>query len=359
MKGILPRYIAKQFLNLFLFTLIGAAILFVVMDVVENLDQFIDAKAPFTAVLVYYLYSLPYFMVLAMPFATMLAGVFSAGNLAKNNEIVAMKALGYSFYQLIGTLATMGLLISIASFLLAETIAIPANRKKGEIRRTYVEKARRNLYERYRNLLIQDPPDKIVSIEVFHPAEKTAYTVEIQTFRNHRLIQRLDAEKMTWNGSGWIIQKGVRRIFSGEHEFVFPVNDSLVTGFQFTPRELSTAMIKPDEMEFMELVEFIRRIRQSNGEANRWLTDLHTRIAFPLSNVLVILISVPLAYNRRKKSLVIGFAVTLFACFLFFGCVVLGQTLGHNRTMHPFLAAWFGNLAAAAAGLLNFRYVRK
>lgn len=116
--GILPRYVARQFLGLFLFTLLGAALLFVVLDVVENVDQFIDAKAPGRIVVLFYLFSVPYYMVLAMPFATLLAGVFSVGALAKHNEIVAMKALGYSFYQTLRILLFLGFAISVFSFVL-------------------------------------------------------------------------------------------------------------------------------------------------------------------------------------------------------------------------------------------------
>ena len=359
MTGILPRYVARQFLGLFLFTLLGAALLFVVLDVVENVDQFIDAKAPGRIVVLFYLFSVPYYMVLAMPFATLLAGVFSVGALAKHNEIVAMKALGYSFYQTLRILLFLGFAISVFSFVLAETMAIPANRKKGEIKRKHLDKSVAMYDMRYRNLLIQEPPDMIIAIEFFNPAVKTAYKVEIQTFRKNRLVRRLDAEEMVWNGAEWLVRKGYLRIFEEEGEKATPLAQEMRFRFHFSPRELSTSQVKPDEMGFLDLERFVQRVRQSRGEADRWLTDWHMRISFPFSNMLVVLISVPLAYNRRKKSLALGFAISLFVCFCFFGVVVLGQTLGHNKSMDPFCAAWLGNALAALGGLVNIRSVRK
>ena len=238
-------------------------------------------------------------------------------------------------------------------------MAIPANRKKGEIKRKHLDKSVAMYDMRYRNLLIQEPPDMIIAIEFFNPAVKTAYKVEIQTFRKNRLVRRLYAEEMVWNGAEWLVRKGYLRIFEEEGEKATPLAQEMRFRFHFSPRELSTSQVKPDEMGFLDLERFVQRVRQSRGEADRWLTDWHMRISFPFSNMLVVLISVPLAYNRRKKSLALGFAISLFVCFCFFGVVVLGQTLGHNKSMDPFCAAWLGNALAALGGLVNIRSVRK
>jgi lipopolysaccharide export system permease protein len=359
LNRLLPKYLSRQFLGLFLFSLIGSVFLFVIVDLIENADQFIDAKAAWHVVVVYYLYFLPNILVLTVPVATLLATVFSVGLLAKNNEITAMKALGYSFYQVMSVLLIMGSVISVFTFFMQEVIAIPANRKMMEIKRDYLNKNEGTAYLKYRNLLIQEPPDKIVRIEFFDNKTGTAHNVIVETFADNKLISRLDAAEMQWKDGAWVVPGGYQRIFNDEKEKAFPLSKTAVFRFQFTPKELASAQIKPDEMRFLELYRFILKIRHSRGEVQRWLTDFHMRITFPVSNLFIVLLAAPLSYNRRKKSLAIGFGICLLICFFFFGLIKLGQTLGQNESLPPLLAAWLGNILAAVGGTMNTISIRK
>ena len=47
---ILDRYIVRQFLAVFLFGLVTFLLIFIVIDMMEKLDDFIDASAPFQTV---------------------------------------------------------------------------------------------------------------------------------------------------------------------------------------------------------------------------------------------------------------------------------------------------------------------
>jgi len=356
---ILPNYLRRQFFQIFFFCLLSVIILFLVVDIVENLDRFIDRAVPWKITLLYYLYYMPYIIVLTLPIATLLATVFSVGNFARHNEMVAMKSLGYSFYRVIGTLLGIGFFLSVFSFLLAEGVVAHTNRRKEEIRRTYLDRIPGAISYIKRNLEIQVPPNKIVTIGYYDKKRRVARQVKVETFQGHKLISRLDAPSMRWNGKVWIIDMGYQRIFEGEKEKAFPLKQPHRYRFQFTPKELLLAQIKPDEMTFGELLHFIKDVRKSGGEVHQWMTDLHLRIAFPLSNFIIVLFSVPLAYNRRKKSLAIGFGISLLVCFFYFGLVKMGQTMGENGSIPPLLSAWLGNILMGTAGVFDLINTRK
>jgi lipopolysaccharide export system permease protein len=359
MSRILPRYLTRQFLGLFVFSLVGAVLLFIVVDLVENVDQFIDAKAPWYVTFKYYLFFTPSILVLTMPVGTLLSTVFSVGIMAKNSEIVALKALGYSFYQVMRILLILGGMISLLSFFIMETVAIPANLLKEDIKKEYLTKTRGLASSRFRNLFVQEPPDKIIGIDYFNVNKQTAYNVKIETFLGNQLIERIDTDEMVWNGKDWTVRKGYLRRFQDGREQATPISKPVTFHFRFSPRELATAQIKPDEMSFIELWHFIRKVRLFKGEVHRWLTDFHSRIAFPLSNFFIVMLAAPLSYNRRKKSLTIGFGLSLAICFIYFGCIKLGQTLGQNKTLNPFFAAWLGNMLAGLCGLITLKKTRK
>lgn len=359
MTTYLPGYLRKRFLVFFLFSIIGVLILFLVLDMVENVDKFIDTRAPVEIILIYYLYYLPYILVLTIPAATLIASVFSVGLLARNNELVATKALGYSFYQVLASLLWMGFWIGIFSFFMAEGFVSKTNQRKEVIRRQYLDKVPEMNFARLRHVVIQDPPDKIISIEYYNTAEKKAHHIKIESFQKNKLVSRIDAPSMVWNEKQWVVQNGYQRIFQEDLEKAEVLTKPVGLDLHFTPRELLQAQVKPDEMNYFELRRFVQRLKQSKGNVKRWLTDLHFRISFPMSNIFIVLLSVPLVYNLRKKSLAIGFGLGLLIGLLFFGLVKLGQTLGHNMVIHPFIAAWMGNIVAGVFGAVMIRKVRK
>jgi len=359
MIRVLPKYLRRRFLSLFFFSIFGVLILFIIVDLVENLDKFIDARTPVRIVFLYYLYFIPYILVLTIPAVTLLASVFSIGTLAKDNEIVAMKALGYSFYRVLSNILVVGFYISIASFLTAESVVAKTNRRKEQIRKHYLERRPMEFSSRIMDLVIQEPPDKIITIGRFDASQDVAYEVRIETFRMNKMVSRLDLPSMKWTGAGWMVSGGIQRLFDGDGEKAIVLSERITAPLKFKPKELMMAQVKPEEMNVLELNRFIRRLKESKGDARRWLTDLYFRLSFPMSNFFIVLLSVPMAYNLRKKSLAAGFGISLLICFLFFGLVKMGETLGHNAALHPWVAAWMGNAAALAFGVVNVWRVRK
>jgi len=359
MNRILPRYLRRHFIAIFLFCLASMILVFLVVDLVENLDEFIDRNVPKKIILFYYLYYIPYIIVLALPVATLMATVFAVGNFARNNEMVAMKSLGYSFYQVMRTLLGIGFCVSLLSFVFAEGVVAYANRKKEDIRRHYLESMGRAYFTQFRNLEIQEPPNKVVTIDYYDGESQTAHRVKVETYQEGKLITRIDTPSMQWNGEAWVINEGFQRFFKDDEEKALPIDQPMKLYFEFNPEELLLAQVKPDEMAYRELYRFIQKIARLGGEINHWMTDLHMRIAFPISCLIIILFSTPMAYNRRKKSLVIGFGLSLLVCFFYFGLIKMGQSLGQNGTLHPFLAAWLGNGIMIIGGIVNVSKTRK
>ena len=56
---LLDRYIIKQFLLTALFSLVAVTIVFVVIDAMEKLDDFIDKQVTLSIIGQYYLYFIP------------------------------------------------------------------------------------------------------------------------------------------------------------------------------------------------------------------------------------------------------------------------------------------------------------
>ena len=193
-----------------------------------------------------------------------------------------------------------------------------------------------------------EPPDKIVIIGYYDQKTKKAGRIKIESYQNHHLISRIDASIMFWDDQQWVINQGYKRVFKDDVEVeAKPIDQPLYFNFRFTPKELQSTRITPEELSIRELYRFTKRIRDSGGEVNQWMTDLHMRFAYPLSNLFIVLLSVPLAYNRRKKSIAVGFGMSLIIVFFYFGIIA------------PMIGAWIGNIIAGMGGIVTLVLVRK
>ncbi|NOY76581.1 MAG: LPS export ABC transporter permease LptG [Calditrichaeota bacterium] len=356
---ILDRYISKQFLNVLLFTLIAFIAIFLIVDLIENLDRFIDKRVPYLLVIEYYIYYLPNIFTLVLPVAMLLASLLSIGQFSRYNEITAMKSTGISLYRVALPLIVIGFLVSLGALIFNESIVPEANRAKFKIQRLYLDKIPPQIYYRRSNIAILEGQHQRVTIRLYDGEKKTAYNVSIQTFRSGTLISRIDAEKMVWKNNHWELQNGYFRIFSGDKETLshFRVKDDLK--FSFLPKDLDKTQKKPEEMNFFELRTFIEKMREAGVDPTKWLVDLQFKLAFPLTNLIIVLFGIPLAATSRRSGPALGFGLSLIIVFIFFGMIKITQSLGHDGTLSPFWAAWFSDLFFGTVGIFLLVKARK
>ena len=107
---------------------------------VEKLDKFIDRDVPANIIVQYYLYSIPDIIKLILPVAMMIASLFSVGQLARRNEITAMKASGQRPARIFLPIILFSFFVSVAALFWNDTAVPYSSRKKYNIDRVYLKK---------------------------------------------------------------------------------------------------------------------------------------------------------------------------------------------------------------------------
>ena len=107
---------------------------------------------------------------------------------------------------------------------------------------------------------------------------------------------------------------------------------------------------KPEEMSYKELKSFIAEVVRNGGDPDRWLVDLYLKFSFPFANFIIVLFGAPLSAKKQRSSAGVGFGISLAICFFYFGIVKTAQTLGHNGTIPPIVAAWLANVIFGVGG---------
>ena len=115
---ILERYILRNYIGPFIFSMSVITFVFIMDFILNYIDLFLGKGVAFHIVMQVFLLSLGHMFALIIPMAVLPATLMTFGNLASENEITAMKAVGVSMYRMIipGVLAAGARVKDPASF---------------------------------------------------------------------------------------------------------------------------------------------------------------------------------------------------------------------------------------------------
>ncbi|MFH1736111.1 MAG: LptF/LptG family permease [bacterium] len=354
------RYILGIFIKQLIFSMLAATTIFIVVDLVENVDSFIDKSVPVYVLIKYYGYFLPYIFYLVLPVGILLSTLFTLGGLSRNHELTAMKASGISLHRVMLHLMFFGILFSGWNFIFGETIVPMTNKRNKDIYRYYVKGVNPDQAGRQGNVYLRNNPGELLHIKYFDPAKDTAFDMDWQKFKGEVMMHRIIATKAVWRDSGWVAEQGKEWFFQ-DNSIQFRRIDQPRTfdDLGFVPADLIKVQTAPEEMGYWQLKRFVERLQMMGGDPLRWMVELAFKLSMPWTCAIVILIGVPIAAHHRRSGVTLAFGIGLFISFLFFALQRVGQVMGFNGLMDPGIAAWIGNVTFIIVGLVMYVRVEK
>ena len=356
---ILDRYLLREQLVTLAAGLLFFVAVYVIVDLFEKIDTYLDNRVPVQVVLAYYGVSAPAIVLQVLPMAMLLSCLLALGQLKRNNELTAMQSAGIGLGRIAAPLYVLALLVSGLVFLVNE-VALPginAERKRilnGEIRRQDVEGPRVRS-----NLAYLGSDGRTFLIRTYRIDERAMEEVVIQEIRANTLVGRIDAKSASWVDGRWVFRRGYTRRFDPQGEKAAQFTELTIPGLKERPEDFAEAEEDPEALSFWNLQRYIDRLRQSGSRVQKYLVELHLKLAFPLTNFIVVLIGSALSIRVKRGGLAIAFGLSVFISFLYYALIRTGQSLGHNGQLPAFLAAWAANLVFAAIGLELLRRARR
>lgn len=351
---ILDRYIALRYLSAFLFGTIAFIALFVLIDLIEHIDDFIDRKLTLMPILTYYAYFLPEIFKLIIPISALLSSLFVTGALSKQMELTAMKSGGISLYRILVPFLTIALLITALDFYLSGWLVPQTTREKQRFESVNLGK---NFWVggSRSNVNVMDSPSQLVSIGYYDDYTKIAYSLGVQAFEGKALRWRLDAERMKFDTTDqkWVIENGYLRLLDDDKEQITHVQQLDTLQFSFTAKQLGESTQALELMTLPEHRSFLTaRERGGFDSSDEAVVKYHTKLAFPFACLIVILIGVPLSAQKKRSGVALEAGISILVGFLYMGVQQVFGTLGYKGAVNPILAAWMPNAIFAIVGVV-------
>jgi len=352
---ILTRYLMKEFFRIAAACVLGFLALYLVIDFVEAADELIRYHATPVEILRYYIFRIPGVFFMISPVAILMAVLITVSLRARANEFTAMFSVGVSPLRVFAPLVAGCALVSALSLGTSEFLAPESNRLAREIARMRIKPGRVAAQFSLNRYWIRGD-NSILSAQVVDTEGRKLQGFQyLQVDGNFRMLRRIDAKTAESSGEGtWTLRDGRERLLSGDLRAV-PFAEKTY-GFPETIQGFLDGETPPDEMTYKQLYGYIEDSKAKGYEVRRHEVDLHAKLSYPLLNVILALIAIPLALRAPRsggvwRSIGAGLLVGFF-CWM---ALSASLSLGRRGMLPPSAAAWLPDALFAFAGTMLFR----
>lgn len=365
---VMEKYVLKSVLQPLLFCFAAFFTLWVVMDLLDNMQDFQENKITKAQILSYYIGMMPFIFVTVAPISLLLATVYVLGRMSRSNEIISMLGAGRSLGQVLRPIMVMGgacaFLGMVANYDLAPTSA--GNKQK--------------LLENVNERIRQD----VLALGLMYRNQENGRTWFIGSVPNdlrHGKMRRIEIRQEDEKGrlvKGWFAKSafwwadsGVWSLYGGvtvdyKNGQVVSIQNFDFDGAGFsrmdlegwteTPWILISGSLTPD---FLGVPNLISYIQANSGFTSKKLapfwTHLFYRFALPWQCLVVVLFAAPLAVVFSRRGLVGGIAnaVLLFFVLMFLDNLLLN--LGKSGRIPSLIAVWMPHVILGSLGYHLFQ----
>jgi LPS export ABC transporter permease LptG len=350
---IIDRYLVRSHVTFMLIGLAVAAVLFIVVDLAQTLDRFLRAKPPLAYILEHFAYRLPAWLHDGLPIVMLVATIFLFLTLTRYQELTALKAAGISLYRISAPIIAVGLTVAVGAGLFQEKVLPLINERGEEVDRVKIRgQLPRHMQSRAR-LWLRAGDTRFYRVELLAPGTADLYGVTIlEVTPDFRLQSRLDARRAHWAGDAWELQDGAFREVTGTGTTIESVPFALSTINLDERIEDFTQIQKPvAAMSYAELSEYVKKLEGAGFHARKYMVELYAKLAFPLVNLIMVLVAIPFALQAPRSTRLFGVGL---AIAIMVGYMVVHQAavaLARADLLPPLLAAWTANVIFLGLGL--------
>jgi lipopolysaccharide export system permease protein len=358
------RYLGRHIALGVVFVLFGFLALFAFFDLVNELDDLGRAGYRIQHAIAFVVLSLPSHVYELMPIAALIGSIYALAQFASHSEFTAMRAAGMGRMMALRPILLVGAVFAALTALVGEAIAPPADRLAQSVRlaalgATVSGQFRSGMWIKDTQRDDTGAPRRVrfVNIGQLQP-DATMENLQIFEFDpEFYLLSVTRAKRAVYEEGQWRLS-GIE-----ETEFVAGrTADDLPTlqarllrqpealwPSNIGPDIVRVAMLQPDRMSILGLVQYGRHLRENRQSAERYELALWKKIVYPLAVIVMMTLALPFGYLQARSG---GIGYKVFAgIMLGIGFHFMNGLFSHLGLLNTW-PAWFSVSVPSAFALL-------
>ncbi len=334
------------YLCICLFCCIG---IYLLIDVFERLDDFLEVGASLQTTFAYFLLKTPLIISQILPAVFILALLVQLSLMKKSRELLALETGGISFNRVIFFFLAYSLLWVLIQLMFSQFLGVTGQQKSEKIWEN-LGKDKKAQEEAVQDIWFKQA-DVIVFVDAYLPAGKQLKGLKLFYLQEHSsgIKKIVSARKGKIVDNEWLLQE-VEEFFP--RRFESRNTGSLRIKIDKSAESFMLAREKEDaeQMSLWELGDMIQGLKKTGVNVEVFLTTWHMKVSYAFS--VVVLSLVGLCISRLWDNVFFNITVGVIMIFIYYGFYVMGGGLGKNGVLPPWFAGWMGVLVLGSASLL-------
>jgi lipopolysaccharide export system permease protein len=334
------RYLFFRLLQTFLICITACTIIWVMVDLYGNMDDFFGHKVNFLLILHFYSLQIPKMLVVVLPAAMLFSTLFTLLSLNRRCELIALQSGGMAPLWMFSPFFLFAIIwVAILAYDMSGPAAQAEVTRDRLLKQAKGQLAGRDQLE---NLLYVDRVNRLVwFFETLDSGKGIGEGMSIlQRDANGHDIWEYDGQRGQWTGTFWRLT-GAKRIDYGPDgdilkQVTYPEID--LPDITTPPKQLSLIVSQPDQLTIDQLSSYISTSSQSADYLAQYRTEWWYRILYPFSILVLILFALIQGTRTDRRSAIAGVGVAIVVLLVFTMGMNVFMAIGRGNRMPPFLA---------------------
>lgn len=367
----MPRldfYVLREFLIPFSVILFAFCLLFLIADVFNDLNDFLDNEGGSLAEATrYFILKMPGNIRFILPITVLLSCMYTLANFGRHREITAMRASGISLFRSAFPIYAFALMVTGVNFWFNENLVPYCERESDRIMGTLKNK---NYEEKMGARLQYLSNDKMrnwyfrrFSRNGMHEDVKLKFFIPSSEDPSRKIPSRtIDAEKVEFEeGRGWLFHNAKITTFTSDGLYMIsdpPSNPYFIPEAEAPerPSVIEKAIILPEDLSIGEISALLYE-NDNMPEAHKrsYQTQLYYKLSFPWLCFLCTFLALPLAAKNERSGIFMAITSAVIIVVLFYVVSEVFKLAGNNGYVPPIVGGLFPTLVFAGYGIFLAR----
>lgn len=356
---LLDRYILKNFLVTYFFTVLLTMMIICVIDFTEKIDNFRKFNPPVKEILLdYYANFIPYYANLLSPLLVFIATVFFTARMAARTEIIAMFSGGISFGRILRPYFIGAMMLALFTFYMVGWVIPKANKIRLAFEYKYIEDA---YYFNQRHFHIKVAPKTYAYLESYNNNQQTGYKFTLENIEKNKLKEKLTSDRIVWDEKKkkWTIHDYQIRKIDGNIEKI-DRGTQIDTTLNLSPKDFENNKNRFEELTLSQLNDYIAllNLRGADG-VETYQLEKYTRFTQPFAFIILTMIGVVVSARKSRRGSGLQIALGFILAFVYLLFFVLAKGIAESGKIPAAIAVWLPNIIFSLVGFVLYKTLPK
>jgi len=350
----IDRYIMGKYLGTFTFTLAMFALITVMFDVSERLDNFLKGKAPLHDIIFqYYAGFVPFYLNMLFPLINFLAVIYFTAKMANQTEIVPILSGKGSFNRFLRPYFFSSSIIFVVA-LLANVFLIPyTNQLKNTFENTYFNDYDPNKVEVHIQLENSKHRQTFAYLYQYDEPSHTGFNFVLEKFDGDLMLEKLTAPVIKYDSVKrvWSLPNYTVRRINGLSESLKSIAVNKDTTLDMYPTDF---VVRDNVYSAISTAKLHKDIIKENMRGTGVLIDMqyeeYKRFIYPLSTYVLTLIGVSISSRRVRGGIGLPLGIGIFLCFAYIVVDKFAFVFSIKGHVPPYITVLMSNVIFGSLG---------